>query len=359
MEIGSEFWISNKNMVEKKRNADLPDWLKKYGNIVLTSSGRGAINLIIDYVNPIIKKVLLPSYICDSVIFPFERAGYQINYYDVDKYFRPININAEKIEGGIFLHMGYFGFPTNRELRDTITKLKANSVIIIEDVTHTLFSSNENKICNDFIIGSIRKWMGIPSGGFLASREIINKNLPNPPNKFINLRLSSLQQKYEYIKTLNKSLKDEFLDGFRRSEELLDKDVNSYRVDNISEMIIKDIDNKELEKIRRSNYEFLLSHLDETKEVELIFKSLNNGVTPLFFPIYVNHDRNRLRSYLISKEIYCPIHWPIPYQLEGHMDDRTKNIYDSILSIPCDQRYGIEDMKRIIDVIKELSYKEE
>jgi dTDP-4-amino-4,6-dideoxygalactose transaminase len=40
--------------------------------------------------------------------------------------------------------------------------------------------------------------------------------------------------------------------------------------------------------------------------------------------------------------------------LEGHLSSETKEIYDSILSIPCDQRYGIKDMKRIIDVIKEL-----
>ena len=352
-EIGSEFWINKNNIYNRK--SEFPHWLKKFGNVVLTSSGRGAINLILEHVNPIIKKVLLPSYICDSVILPFERAGYEINYYDVDEYFRPININAENIEEGIFLHMGYFGFPTNSELKNTISKLRANSVIIIEDVTHTLFSKYENYTCNDFVVGSIRKWIGIPSGGFLASKEIINKNLPEPPNEFINLRISSLQQKFEYIKTRNQSLKDDYLEGFRRAEELLDKDVNSYIVDNISEIVIKDIDTKELEKIRRSNYEFLLSHLYGTKEVELIFKSLNNGVTPLFFPIYVNHDRNKLRSYLISKEIYCPVHWPIPYQLEGHMDDRTKNIYDSILSIPCDQRYGIDDMKRIIDVIKELA----
>ncbi|MEN1762024.1 hypothetical protein [Anoxynatronum sibiricum] len=354
-EIGSEFWISNEKMIEEQRNEDLPHWLKKYGNVVLTSSGRGAINLILEHVNPIIKKVLLPSYICDSVILPFEKACYEIYYYGVDEYFRAINVNAEKIEVGIFLHMGYFGFPTNRELRDTIAKLRANSVIIIEDVTHTLFSKHENYIDNDFVVGSLRKWTGIPSGGFLASSETVNMNLPDPPSDLVNLRISSLQQKFEYIKTRNKSLKDGYLEGFRSAEELLDKDVNSYRIDEISEMIIKDLDTKELEKIRRLNYKFLLSHLKEIRGVEVIFKGLNNGVTPLFFPIYVNNNRNRLKSYLISKEIYCPVHWPIPCQLEGHMDNRIKNIYDSILSIPCDQRYGIDDMKRIIDVLKELA----
>ncbi len=352
MEIGSEFWI-DKNHIYKEKS-EIPHWLNKFGNVVFTSSGRGAISLFLDQVNPKTKKALLPSYICDSVILPFEKAGYEISYYDVDDYFRPVNINTDNIELGIFIHMGYFGFPTNKELSDIISKLRANSVIIIEDVTHTLFSSYKNDICNDFVVGSIRKWFGIPSGGFLASRGTNNNKLPYPPNQFVDLRVSSLQQKFEYIKTLDKSLKQDYLKGFGKAEELLDKDFSSYRIDKMSEIIIKNLDAIKLKRTRRLNYEFLLRNLNNIREVEVIFKSIDYDVTPLFFPIYVNRDRNKLRSYLISKGIYCPVHWPIPNQLEGPMNKTTKKIYDTILSIPCDQRYGIDDMKRIIEAIKEF-----
>jgi dTDP-4-amino-4,6-dideoxygalactose transaminase len=326
----------------------------KYGNVVLTSSGRGAISLLLDQVNPKVKKALVPSYICDSVILPFEKFGYELIYYDMDKYFNPAQVNVDSIEIGIFLHMGYFGFPTNEILSDTISKLRAKSVIIVEDVTQTFFSNYENRKYNDFVVGSIRKWFGIPSGGFLASDKNISIELPYPPDDFIDLRISSLQQKYEYIRTQDKSLKDGYLEGFKKAEQLLDKDVNSYRIDEMSERIIECLDVKRLEKIRRENFGYLLKHLKKVSGVEVVFRNINHGVTPMFFPIYVNNNRDCLRNGLISKEIYCPIHWPVPNQLKGRLSSEMKNIYDSILSIPCDQRYGIDDMKRIIDTIKEL-----
>lgn len=54
------------------------------------------------------------------------------------------------------------------------------------------------------------------------------------------------------------------------------------------------------------------------------------------------------------RKIYCPIHWPIPKQLSQQISTETKDIYHTILSIPCDQRNNIEDMKHIISVIINL-----
>jgi dTDP-4-amino-4,6-dideoxygalactose transaminase len=351
-EIGSEFWIDKIDL--KGTDSGVLRWLKKFGNIVFTSSGRGAIKLILDQIAIKIKRVLLPSYICESVIMSFEEAGYELIYYDVDEHFIPINIEIGSIEIGIFFHMGYFGFPTNESLSDIITKLRVKSVIIIEDITHTLFSNYQRLIDNDFMIGSIRKWFGLPSGGFLVSNKIINKELSDPPSDFIDLRVNSLQQKFMYLKTMNKSLKDDYLAGFKKAEQMLDEDTGVYKIDSMSEMIIKNIDIEDINNYRRTNYEFLLKYLSNINGIEIIFETVENNICPMFFPIYVKHDRDELRSDLIKKEIYCPIHWPISNQLNGQLNYKTKNIYNSVLSIPCDQRYGVEDMLRIINTIKEL-----
>ena len=45
-EIGSEFWAQKRDSTGIK--SDIPIWLKKYGDVVLTSSGRGALSLILD-----------------------------------------------------------------------------------------------------------------------------------------------------------------------------------------------------------------------------------------------------------------------------------------------------------------------
>ena len=349
-EIGSEFWISNNNLVED--NKEMPSWLSRFGDVVLTSSGRGALSLILDHVKPRVKSVLLPSYICQSVILPFEKAGYDLNFYDVDKYLKPIDIELIKNSNvGIFLHMGYFGFSTNEILSDLISSLKSESVLTIEDVTHTLFSQQNKPIESDFIIGSIRKWFGIPSGGFLASDKIMNFELIDANVDFINIRRLSLHQKFEYINSGNESIKSTYLSGFNRAEHILDEDIRPYKIDYESEMIIKNLDNKELQSYRQRNYEFLLKHLRDVDGIEVIFNDVENDVIPMFFPIYVKSNRDELRRKLIENEIYCPVHWPIPKQVNGHLNITTKNIYDSILSIPCDQRYQIGDMRRIINEI--------
>ena len=349
-EIGSEFWIDKNKLIHDSDK--MPSWLSRFGNVVLTTSGRGALSLLLDHIKPKVKSVLLPSYICDSVILPFEIAGYELTYYDVDKYLKPIDIESIKNANvGIFLHMGYFGFSTNDILSDLISSLKYESVITIEDVTHTLFSQCNKPIESDFIIGSIRKWFGIPSGGFLASDKTINFELIDANVDFINIRRSSLNQKFEYMRSGNESIKSTYLSGFNRAEHILDEDIRPYKIDRESEVIIKNLDNKELQIVRQRNYDFLLKHLRVVDGIEVIFNDVENDVIPMFFPIYVKSNRDELRRKLIENEIYCPVHWPIPKQVNGHLNITTKNIYDSILSIPCDQRYQIEDMRRIINGI--------
>lgn len=353
MEIGSEFWIDENKLIHDCNN--MPSWLSRFGNVVLTTSGRGALSLFLDHVKPRNKKVLLPSYICDSVILPFEIAGYELTYYDVDKNCRPINIESIKNSNvGIFMHMGYFGFSTNNILSDTISSLKSESVIIIEDVTHTLFSEQHKPIESDFIIGSIRKWFGTPSGGFLASDKITKSKLIEAHNEFINIRRSSLHQKFEYMKSRNKSVKSTYLSGFNEAEQILDEDTKPYKIDCLSESIIKNLDYRQLQSARKRNYEFLLEHLSAINGIEVIFNDVAHDATPMFFPIYVKSNRDELRRKLIENEIYCPVHWPIPKQVNGYLNITTKNIYDSILSIPCDQRYQIKDMHRIKNVIVSL-----
>lgn len=357
MEIGSEFWLDKNEVYEMDKG--IPYWLEKYGNVVLSSSGRGAISLALNQINPKVKKVMLPSYTCESVITPFEKAGYELFYYDLDKHFRPKDIKIENIDVGVFLHMGYFGFNTNEKLIDVISVLKSKSVIIIEDVTHTLFSSYPNTFGNDYIVGSLRKWLGVPSGGFLASCKIEDIKLVAPPTDLINLRRTSLNQKYEYINTNNEFLKNEFLEGFRKAEKELDEDDQFYKIDEISKKIIQNVDINNIKNSRQSNYEFLLKHLHHVKELTIIFSYLEDNVCPIFFPIYVENGRDKLRSKLSKKGIYCPIHWPLPKQLEDDLDTNVKYMYDSILSIPCDQRYNTEDMYRIITSINEIMSKKD
>lgn len=350
VEIGSEFWLEkNKTIINEN---GLPNWLSKYGNVLLTTSGRGAISLVLEQIRSNKKVVLLPSYICESVVLPFKKYNYEIKFYNINKCFEPADIDLIKnFRDGVFLHMGYFGFPTNINLEETINKLRLKSVIVIEDVTHTLFSNGKEDIQNDYIIGSIRKWFGVPSGGFAATN---NKRLKIKNNlvqkEFINLRLEGLYKKHNYIKERDNVKKEDYLRSFDRAEGQLNKDIMPYKIDQISRNIIENIDLDTIKIKRKNNFKYLIKGLEGIKEIETPIKP-KDEVTPFFLPIYIRSHRDNLRNYLKKKEIYCPIHWTIPNDIVDKLSCETKSIYNSIISIPCDQRYGLNDMNRIIEEI--------
>jgi len=345
MEIGSEFWFEN---VTTDYNIEKPDWIDAYGNSVLTSSGRGAISLLLEEINPKARTALLPSYTCETVILPFIKHGYTCYFYDINPDMTPnLKDIDENGDIGVFLHMGFYGFSTNCVLSNIVKEFKTRSTIIIEDITHTLFSDYPRFEQNDYYVTSLRKWTGLPSGGFLATRGTI-ASVPRTNEEFAQYRKEALQIKAKYINSGNEELKTQYLNLFDKGERLLDSDVTPYHIDTISKGLLNVLDVKRLKEKRRNNFITLLKGLEVVDYFVPVFNSISNDVCPMFFPIYIDKNRNEVRQKLIEQKIYCPIHWPVPKQIDLGKYKSAKKIYETILSIPCDQRYDIKDMERII-----------
>lgn len=343
LEIGSEFWLE-----QNGNNSEVPPFtVNETMDIKYLMNGRGAINYLLNELKISNRTVYLPSYLCESVIQPFEEHNYSVYFYDIND---DLTIDIESISFeksvGIFFVLSYFGFNTHENFREIRGKFN-KSTVIIEDTTHSLFSDTVN-IESDYKIASIRKWLGTPSGGFVAGRNLSDNKL-DANEKFISLRKDALLMKSEYMNS--KLTTKHFLNIFSEAEELIDVDAGSYKMDDESMKIINSYNYEKLKKRRIDNYNYLLSNISNEK-IEIIFPNLTSDIVPMFFPIY-SEKRDELRKYLISKQIYCPIHWPVPELLDNIEDFNSKNIYKSILSIPCDQRYSEFDMNRIVEVINE------
>ena len=352
MEIGSEFWLEK---MPQTSLVTIPSFLQEFNNTILTSSGRGAISLLLQQIQPVQKSVLLPAYICESVILPFLEQGYICEYYEVDENLVP---NVESINSfndvGVFFHMGYYGFSTNSNLKDTLKSFKETSTFIVEDINHTLFSSHNRSDFNDYYVGSIRKWFGIPSGGFLASNTKIEKMSLNEDTFFFNKRLEALINKGNYLRTNEYKLKELSLNQFSEAESYLDTDSSPHRIDKLSADILSTLNEEELIMKRKENYMILRNGIKNTDYLQPLFRDIDEKICPMFFPILLKEKRSSIRKKLAEQKIYCPIHWPLPQQVNIDELTSTLNIYNSILSIPCDQRYGREDMERIILVINSI-----
>ena len=353
MEIGSEFWLNDTEVACKV--AKEPDMFQQYGTAVFTASGRSAIQLLLQEMNPICKTVLLPAYICESVIAPFVNQGYRCLFYELEKDLSPGIASCVRQEPiGIFLHLGYFGFHSDNGIQQLLRELKQTGTVIVEDVTHTLFSTYGRFCENDYYIASLRKWMGLPSGGMLASQNCRLSNRVEQNYEFAELRKEALALKQSYIRHQEPELKIRYLQLFALAEECLDREIAPVGMDEMSKQILCGIDWQELIQKRRENYRFLTEELKDRQEFVSVFETPDSDICPLFFPVFVKSEREQLRNYLREEQIYCPVHWKVPRWIDLAERQTTAWIYSRILSIPCDQRYGIEDMARVVTKIKEF-----
>lgn len=208
-------------------------------------------------------------------------------------------------------------------------------------------------------MGSIRKWIGIPSGGFLAYNPNINKNIFEEEKlqentEFSYKRLEALISKREYLRTNEVGLKALSLSRFSEAENDLDLDYSPYCIDRLSASIINDVNEAALILKRKENFITLSEGINKNNNIQPLFENLSESICPMFFPILIKKDRSGVRNNLAKNHIYCPIHWPIPEQIDINNLNQTSNLYNSILSIPCDQRYGRIDMERIISVLESI-----
>lgn len=349
-EIGSEFWKPKKRHIRDNETFYL--------------SGRTALDVIVRDAMKFygITSALLPSYCCHTMIEPFLINGIKVRFYDVyidDDGFLTADIPLPGKNEMLYI-MKYFG--------DTDLRYKGEGCDLcgwaatVEDLTHSYFSLNdergENESCTtaDYWFTSYRKWFGV-AGIAVAGKR--NGKLPEPQRgqnkKYVVLRNRAFSLKQQFMSGEGVD-KQKFLDVFGQAEALLSEDYQNYGVDyeDIYSLFqfMDEIDG--VRSRRRSNAKILIDGLKSIEEVRMFIDFEDVKKCPLFVPVAIrNGRRDSLRKYLISKNIYCPVHWPLSDQHKG-LVKRAKKIYSEELSLVCDQRYNADDMESAISEIQKF-----
>jgi dTDP-4-amino-4,6-dideoxygalactose transaminase len=143
----------------------------------------------------------------------------------------------------------------------------------------------------------------------------------------------------------------EFLEIFNKAEELLEEDYENYILSDEDCVLVNKLDNNKITTKRQGNAEYLTENLKDINGIECI--RMTEGSTPLFVPIIVmNGQRDKLRDILKDNQIYCPVHWPLS---KLHTIENVF-LYRNSLSLICDQRYSVNDMEKIVTIIKKFYY---
>lgn len=360
-EIGSNFWL-NRNKDSEDKQVNLNHLQINTADIAFLSTGRGSIAFVLDHIKlPENKKVaLLPPFTCHTVIEPFINAGYKVFYYRVN---RDLSCNKksflkdiEKIKPAVVLVHGYFGFNTLSLIKDAILEIKEKGIVVIEDITQTIYSKFEYSQA-DYYVCSFRKWTALPDGGCaISSKEPFKYKPVEIDIKLQEAKLEAFHAKHLYINE-DTGIKDDFLRKFYDAEQILCEQKSIYAMSRISKKLQGNLDINLLRVKRRKNYSILLEKLQDSNSVKPVFRELPDEVTPLYFVVYARCNRKELQNYLAKNDIYAPVVWPKPYQCNNAVNEEADWIYQHILAIPCDQRYDIDDMKRITTTLNDFEFK--
>lgn len=335
-EIGSEFWLEREPAATSQRE----------GCFVL--SGRTAIDLIIqDIVKTCaVRKVYMPAWGCDSMLAPFSHRNIHVDFYDV-RFDGQLKYHTEITESTEILYVtNYFGYENTLDI-DVVRQFKAQGAIILYDRTHSFLMENDPYLeLADYSFASIRKWMGVIGGAEVEGvKDVALKHCP-----YLEPKETAMRMKQAYMAGDDSVDKQIFLKLYGEFGHHLAEDYQNYEMDDLSYALYKTKDIAAMRHKRRENAKYLHEHL---KGVRFIDELTDNAV-PLFVPVFFDssEQRNAVRKKLIEAQIYCPIHWPKPAQIPAEL--KSNKIYDTELSLICDQRYDLADMQRIVTQINNL-----
>ncbi|MBQ9756840.1 MAG: hypothetical protein IJW15_00260 [Clostridia bacterium] len=341
VEIGSEFWTIEPSKFD----------------IRFFLSGRTALDFIIRDIlaEREICTVHMPSFCCHTMIEPFVRNKIPVLFYDVFFENGILTASVPKIHSNdIFFCIKYFGY--EKQEMGNLPEIKNSGCIVIEDTTHSWLMYSEKAdepSLADYSFASFRKWTGFTgvaaakkeNGKFLISQKcLINE-------EYEALRKDAQEKKRLYIQSFSGN-KQDFLEKFSAAEAMLENDYLDYQptAESISALIC--LDKKKIKNRRRKNAKILLDGISEIKGITPMFSKLGPHDSPLCVPVIIDSSvRDNLRRYLISQQIYCPVHWPLS-PLHNNISGKAKEIYNLQLSLVCDQRYDTEDMVRLVKSIK-------
>jgi len=337
--VGGEFEFSIHNTIKEGIKSSFEGYYY--------SSGRAALYHIISHAisKKHYKQILLPDYLCDSIIDIVNLFKIPIKYYTVNI---DLTIDIDKIEDiykerSIILFINYFGVVNNSCYYEFI-KHKNKGVCLIEDDVQAFYIMN-NKTTADYSFTSFRKSFAVPDGGWVKTKHKGLKK-PEAKNHFVQYKIAAsvLKNNREKFSEIQDAF---YLSLFKHGEKLINSDLFA-SMSSITTNKIQTIDFESIKKKRKENATFLIKELENLEILPIV--NCNKGV-PLFIPIRLK-NRDKIRRVMFSKEIFCPVHWPVRSNDNKNLK-RGVELSSCELSLIVDQRYNTEQLFDIVEIIKD------
>ena len=297
-------------------------WL--HDKAILLSSGRAALEYVIRAIKPTL--IYIPRFTCDVVLEPIKNTGTAYRFYSITPQLE-IADDISPSHGELLLYTNYFGV-MGTYCRKLAKKLGGKLVL---DFSQALLTPPEFGAHTFY---SPRKFVGVPDGGCLYTDATLPAKLPcdsswDRYSHLIGRRDLGAEAAYESFKANDAAL----IGGGLK------------RMSMSTERLLSSIDFDRVLRTRLENFMILHEALGVKNNLNIDVAAVFG---PMVYPFLCNYSD--LRTKLANEKIYTAMYWPNVLNWCSENDIEWQ-ITTNLLCLPIDQRYGISEMKRIIEAV--------
>jgi dTDP-4-amino-4,6-dideoxygalactose transaminase len=287
-------------------------------NWIYTNSARDAWSIIIQKykdINPN-GKILLPSYIgwstnegsgiFDSVL----KSGLEFEFYELGLHLE-INVDdlKEKVAkdfNQLVLLVHYFGF-IDTKYEDITDWLIKNKIFFVEDLAHSWLTDLIGGVCGrkgNYSFYSLHKLLPVSTGGIMVDNNPVILENNFGVNLFFDVN-------YDLLSIFN---------------------------------------------VRRANYQYLSSLLENVNGIDVIYKKLDEGVCPQTLPVIIeNYDRDKLYQEMNEFGFgMVSLYHTMIKQLEGCRYQSASILSKKIINFPIHQDINKLEVEQMVLQIKKI-----
>lgn len=295
---------------------------------VALNTCRNALEYIILHL-PYVKRIFVPYYTCEAVIEPLLRLSIKFEFYHINE-----NLElAEEFslrEGDYLIVNNYFG------IKDAYIARLADkySEKLIVDNAQALFAPILPNIRAAY---SVRKFVGVADGGFAVGV---------PVDLSLDYEIDDSSEHDSHLLIRKEMGAEAGFKDYQANECKLDNQ-SIRRMSTQTQSILLHVDYEVIKERRRQNYRWLRDALE--KENLLHLPSMDSFACPMVYPFMTNDES--LRERLIDNKVFVALYWSNVLRWCKEFDLENK-LANKILPLPIDQRYRVEEMSKIVTIIK-------
>lgn len=293
-----------------------------------------------------IDRVLLPAYLCPTIVDTLESCGLHCAYYPMRE---DLSIDLDALERKLGSHkavlfINYFGFQHDKETRAYFKALRRRGVFVIEDNSQAGFPAQTT---GDFVFNSLRK-LAPYDGGYLLTPHDVSGYVRDEQG-VVNRRLPVIRDyrrklgEYRYRASGSHA---ELAQLYAQVERYYEHDF-IVSGDAEERWSIEHLDWSGIMRARRGNYTYLLELISGIPGVTPLFPVLQADNLPLGLPVYVDGvSRDRLFDAMGNAGIGLTVHWDaLLRDPRLNTDPMAVNIASRVLTLVIDQRHSRKQLE--------------